>query len=84
MNNKDTDQTAWMLRLVCAFVVRDPQRQVFSHRGPYPNLCYEEVSCKGTALNLPDEMVGLVNSTTASASGEGLIFASSSSSSSSP
>ena len=24
MNNKGTDQTAWMRRLVCAFVVRKP------------------------------------------------------------
>ena len=34
-NNKDTEQTAWMHRLVCAFVVCKPQRQIFSRRGPY-------------------------------------------------
>ena len=35
MNNKGADQTVWMHRLVCAFVVRKHRRQVFSHRGPY-------------------------------------------------
>ena len=35
MNNKGADQTVWMCRLVCAFVVRKHQRQVFSRRGPY-------------------------------------------------
>ena len=38
MNNKGTDQTAWMRRLICAsacaFVVRIWHKQVFSWRGP--------------------------------------------------
>ena len=34
-NNKGTDQTARMRRLVCACVVRKPRRQVFSWRGPF-------------------------------------------------
>ena len=34
--NKGADQTAWMYRLVCAFVVRKPRRQFFFLRlGPY-------------------------------------------------
>ena len=35
MNNKGNDQTAQMRRLVCTFVVRKPQRQVFWPRGRY-------------------------------------------------
>ena len=35
MNNKGADQTARMGRLVCAFVVHKPGRQVFSHGGPF-------------------------------------------------
>ena len=35
MNNKGADQTAQMHRLVCAFVVRIQQSQVFPCRGPY-------------------------------------------------
>ena len=35
-NNKGTDQSAaWMRKLVCAFVVHKPQRQVFLCRGPF-------------------------------------------------
>ena len=34
VNNKGADQTAWMRRLVCAFIVRKAQRKVFSCRGP--------------------------------------------------
>ena len=34
MNNKGADQTARMRRLVCAFVVRKHQRQVFLRRDP--------------------------------------------------
>ena len=34
-NNKGADQTAWMHRLVCAFVVRKQQSQGGSCRGPY-------------------------------------------------
>ena len=34
MSNKGADQTARMRRLVCAFVVRKPLRQIFSRRGP--------------------------------------------------
>ena len=34
-NNKGDDQSARMRRLVCTFVVRKPQRQVFLRRGPY-------------------------------------------------
>ena len=30
VNNKDADQSAWMRRLVCAFAVCTPRRQVFS------------------------------------------------------
>ena len=33
-NNKDADQSAQMCRLVCAFVVRKPQRQVSWRPGP--------------------------------------------------
>ena len=33
-NSKGADQTARMRRLVCAFVVRNPRRQVFSRCGP--------------------------------------------------
>ena len=33
MNNKGADQTARMRRLICAFVVRKGQKQVFSWRG---------------------------------------------------
>ena len=35
VNSKGADQTAWMLRLVCAFVVHIQQSQVIPHRGPY-------------------------------------------------
>ena len=35
MNNKGADQTVWMLRLVCAFVVHIQQNQVFSRWGSY-------------------------------------------------
>ena len=34
-NNKDTDQTTRMRRLICAFVVRIWNKQVFSWRGSY-------------------------------------------------
>ena len=34
-NNKDADQTARMLRLVCTFVVRILKSQVFSRQGPF-------------------------------------------------
>ena len=34
MNNKGADQTARMRMLVCAFVVRKPPKQVFSHHNP--------------------------------------------------
>ena len=37
-NNKGADQTAWMRRLICAFVVRIGQKQVFSWRGSYADL----------------------------------------------
>ena len=33
-NNKGTDQTAWMCRLVSAFYLRMQLRQVFSRHGP--------------------------------------------------
>ena len=33
-NNKGADQTEWMRRLICAFVVRIWHKQVFSWRGP--------------------------------------------------
>ena len=36
--NKGTDQSALMRRLICAFVVRKPQKQVFSRRGPMVNV----------------------------------------------
>ena len=53
VNNKGADQTAWMRRLVCAFVVRKQQNQGFSRRGPYdvepkaswPPPGYAPVSC---------------------------------------
>ena len=35
MNNKGADQTARMCRLICGFVVRIWQKQVFSWRGSY-------------------------------------------------
>ena len=35
VNNKGTDQTACMRRLVCTFVLRKQQSQGFSCRGPY-------------------------------------------------
>ena len=35
MNNKDTDQTVIMCRLVCTFVVRTQQSLIFSRRDPY-------------------------------------------------
>ena len=35
MNNKSADQTARIRRLICAFVVRIWQKQVFSGRGSY-------------------------------------------------
>ena len=38
MNNIGADQTAWMRRLICAFVVRILLKQVFSWRGS--NCCY--------------------------------------------
>ena len=34
-NNKGADQTEWMRRLICAFVVHKQQSQGFSRRGPY-------------------------------------------------
>ena len=34
-NNICADQTARMRRLVCAFVVRNPQDRVFSRRDPF-------------------------------------------------
>ena len=34
-NNKGADQTAWMRRLVCGFVVCNSGRPVFSCLGPY-------------------------------------------------
>ena len=34
-NSKGADQSGRMHRLVCTFVVRKPQRQVFSHQGPH-------------------------------------------------
>ena len=37
MNNKDNDQTAWVCRLVYAFVVPMQQTQVFLLRGPNEN-----------------------------------------------
>ena len=33
--NKGTDQTAWMHRLVCAFVICMQQNQVFMGQGPF-------------------------------------------------
>ena len=38
VNNKGTDQTAHLHRLVCTFVVPKQQSQIFSRQGPY-NLC---------------------------------------------
>ena len=38
-NNKVADQTVQMIRLVCTFVVRIQQCQVFSHPGP-DNISY--------------------------------------------
>ena len=35
VNNKGADQTAQMRRLVCACVVRNPPKTVFSRQGPY-------------------------------------------------
>ena len=34
-NTSGSDQTGWMHRLFCAFVVRIQQSQVFSRRGPF-------------------------------------------------
>ena len=39
VNNKGTDQTARMRRLICAFVVRIMYKQVFSWRGSYYIVC---------------------------------------------
>ena len=44
-NNKGADQSAWVCRLVCAFVVLKPQRPVFLHQGPYYPL--QVVNSKG-------------------------------------
>ena len=38
MNKKDADQTVRMRRLVFAFVVRKPRRQVFLRRGSFYNV----------------------------------------------
>ena len=35
MNSKGADQSAQKHRLVMVFVVRKPQKQVYSRRGPY-------------------------------------------------
>ena len=40
VNYKGTDQTVLMCWLVCAFVFRLQQSQVFSHRGPYDKYTY--------------------------------------------
>ena len=63
MNNKGADQSARMRRLVCAFVVRKPRRQVFSRRGPFHSvvlenpLCHkqnlEKLKCKQKSNGLP-------------------------------
>ena len=45
-NNNWADQTAWMQRLVYAYVVRQPQRQVFSHRGAYYERLYAKHFCE--------------------------------------
>ena len=46
-NNKGTDQTALMRRLVCAFVVRKPLKTGFLASRPK---CYNEVCYRGTPL----------------------------------
>ena len=37
MNNKSFEQIARTRSLMCAFIVRIQQNQVFSRRGPYDN-----------------------------------------------
>ena len=43
MKNKGADQTARMCRLICAFVVRIWQKQVFSWRGSYLMTYYDDI-----------------------------------------
>ena len=55
MNNRGTDQTAQMPRLVCAFVVLKHQRQVFSHQGQI------KVHCKMTFNRCPAELISMLH-----------------------
>ena len=47
MKNKGADQTVYMLRLVCACVVRMQQNKVFSLRGPNNNRLYQGIKNVG-------------------------------------
>ena len=54
--NIGADQTANMRRLVYAFVVRNPRRQVFSRRGPYIHVTISFVLGK---INMNDKRKNL-------------------------